>query len=118
MNFPHWNPAILHAPGTCQACDQHPGLHTVREAWGIAYTGQPVGEPIPGQPVILPCPSDYRYGVGMRTTPPEPEPVTCAGAGLTTDTCTGMWHDTYVGDKIPELCPDCGATDARPVPGE
>lgn len=39
IQYPHCDPRILHAPGTCEYCDQS-GLQEVREAWGIAFTNK------------------------------------------------------------------------------
>ncbi len=37
--FPHCDSRILHK-GDCQYCDAHPEWQELREAWGIAFTGQ------------------------------------------------------------------------------
>lgn len=37
--FPHCDARILHAPGTCEYCDQVPEWQLLRRAWGIAFTG-------------------------------------------------------------------------------
>ncbi len=39
VTFPHCDARILHPPGECHYCDKS-GLQEVREAWGIAFTGQ------------------------------------------------------------------------------
>lgn len=38
--FPHCDQRILHAPSICEYCDRHPEWQALREAWGIAFTGQ------------------------------------------------------------------------------
>lgn len=37
--FPHCDQRVLHAPGECQYCDEHPEWQALRIAWGIAFTG-------------------------------------------------------------------------------
>jgi hypothetical protein len=37
--FPHCDSAVLHAPGECEYCDGRPEWQSLREAWGIAFTG-------------------------------------------------------------------------------
>lgn len=39
---PHWDLAILHAPGECQMCDYVPDLQEWREAHRINFTGRDV----------------------------------------------------------------------------
>lgn len=58
--FPHCDTAILHAPGVCDYCDDHPDWQQLREAWGIAFTGD--------APKVrqLPCPSDFRRPGGVN----------------------------------------------------
>lgn len=41
--FPHCDPRVLHRPGDCTYCDRRPQWQELREAWGIAFTGQPTG---------------------------------------------------------------------------
>ena len=48
--FPHCDPRILHPRGECKVCDDS-GLHAVRDAWGMCYTGQV-------ERGKLPCPAD------------------------------------------------------------
>lgn len=44
MQFPHCDSRVLHEPGVCEYCDDHPDWQTLRRAWGIAFTGcQPRG---------------------------------------------------------------------------
>lgn len=38
-SFPHCDQAVLHAPGECEYCDGCPEWQSLREAWGIAFTG-------------------------------------------------------------------------------
>lgn len=62
LTAPHCDPAVLHAPGICRYCDEHPDWQALRRLWGICFTGQ--------QPVIISggtfsyeliaCPSDIR----------------------------------------------------------
>lgn len=54
--LPHCDQRVLHRPGTCRYCDEHPEMQATRMIWGIAYTGESpkVGE--------LPCPSDAIRG--------------------------------------------------------
>lgn len=37
--FPHCDQRILHKPGECEFCDEHPDWQELRKAWGIAFTG-------------------------------------------------------------------------------
>lgn len=55
--FPHCDARVLHPRGSCQYCDDHPEWQKLREAWGVAFTGQ---EPTikPGFK-MLPCPADF-----------------------------------------------------------
>jgi hypothetical protein len=54
--FPHCDARVLHAPKTCDYCDQHPEWQALRVAWGIAFTGwTPEGSE-------LPCPADHSRG--------------------------------------------------------
>lgn len=51
--FPHCDQRILHKPGTCAHCDGHPLWQQLRDAWGVAFTGEaPVGDQVP-------CPADH-----------------------------------------------------------
>jgi hypothetical protein len=78
MQFPHCDSRVLHAKNECRYCDARPEWQALREAWGIAFTGQtPVGIAAPvnfgddgrryryevivdrGQPAPLPCPADF-----------------------------------------------------------
>lgn len=38
--YPHCDAKILHVPGQCEYCDGHPDWQELREAWGIAFTGE------------------------------------------------------------------------------
>jgi hypothetical protein len=38
--MPHCDADVIHAPGVCQMCDQHPRLQEDRRMAGIPYTGQ------------------------------------------------------------------------------
>lgn len=56
VQFPHCDQRILHAPGECQFCDEHPDWQFLREMWGICFTGYtPEGKE-------LPCPADNTRG--------------------------------------------------------
>lgn len=39
LQFPHCDAKVLHAPGECQFCDNHPDWQRLREVWGICFTG-------------------------------------------------------------------------------
>lgn len=43
MQFPHCDQRVLHAKGRCEFCDRHPDWQKLREAWGIAFTGESTG---------------------------------------------------------------------------
>lgn len=64
--YPHCDPRILHAPGTCDVCDMHPDWQELREHWQIAFTGQtpkPLAEPSwSSEGPVLPCPADLIRG--------------------------------------------------------
>lgn len=81
--LPHCDTAVLHAPGSCTYCDRHPEWQALRQAWGIAYTGQ---WPADGQ---LPCPSDARRGTGGAHTwggnTPRPHRAYWTSPGTWTD---------------------------------
>lgn len=49
--FPHCDQRILHAPGECELCDEHPEWQELRSAWRICFTGY---EPDKNE---LPCPA-------------------------------------------------------------
>lgn len=56
QQFPHCDQRILHAPGECEVCDEHPLWQDLRIAWGICFTGyEPDNKEIP-------CPADYARG--------------------------------------------------------
>lgn len=56
--FPHCDPRVLHSPGECEFCDQHPDWQALRMAWGIAFTGW-----IPDESKHeLPCPANFARG--------------------------------------------------------
>lgn len=59
---PHCDQLVLHAPGECRYCDANPDWQTLRELWGIAFTGH-----APGAHQV-PCPSDQRRGTGQAHT--------------------------------------------------
>lgn len=60
---PHCDQSVLHSPGVCPYCDEHPDWQALRRLWGIAFTGQE-----PQQLGVywreVPCPSDQRRGTG------------------------------------------------------
>jgi hypothetical protein len=48
LQFPHCDQRVLHAPGECDYCDEHPEWQDLRLAWGIAFTGYtPEGNELP-----------------------------------------------------------------------
>lgn len=53
--FPHCDPRVIHPKGVCQYCDES-GLQEVREAWNIAFTGQPDSRKTP-------CPAEVARGM-------------------------------------------------------
>lgn len=85
--FPHCDSRVLHGPGECRYCDSHPEWQELRQAWGIAFTGQPLGAisaaDVEGQGgsrsfaiswltaqsrprVMLPCPADFARPAGAQ----------------------------------------------------
>jgi len=59
--FPHCDQRILHKPGTCAYCDGHPLWQQLRDAWGVAFTGEaPVGDQVP-------CPADHARPPGSES---------------------------------------------------
>lgn len=56
--FPHCDQRILHAPGECRYCDEHPEWQALRRAWGINFTGHDE----PG--TITLCPADIARPAG------------------------------------------------------
>jgi hypothetical protein len=53
--FPHCDSRVLHAPGECVYCDEHPDWQELREVWGINFTGH--------QEVLkMQCPADRARG--------------------------------------------------------
>jgi hypothetical protein len=36
--FPHCNPKVLHAPGECRYCDDHPDWQKLRKAWELPFS--------------------------------------------------------------------------------
>lgn len=38
--FPHCDALILHRPGQCEYCDEHPDWQELRELWQINFTGE------------------------------------------------------------------------------
>jgi len=55
--MPHCDERVLHAPGECHYCDEHPDWQALRALWGIAFTGHRPG------PDQMACPSDFRRGL-------------------------------------------------------
>lgn len=51
--FPHCDSAVLHKPGDCKYCDEHPDWQELRERWRINFTGET-------DPEKAPCPSTLR----------------------------------------------------------
>lgn len=63
---PHCDPAILHAPGECQFCDDLPEWQALRQLWGICFTGHEpiiINGPMYAYELIA-CPSDIRRPAG------------------------------------------------------
>jgi hypothetical protein len=56
--FPHCDARVLHAPGECSFCDDHPEWQSLRIHWGIAFTGYQPDE----EKKELPCPAWYARG--------------------------------------------------------
>ena len=56
--FPHCDGKVLHAPGECKYCDDHPDWQALRVTWGIAFTGWEPNE----AEKELPCPAWYARG--------------------------------------------------------
>lgn len=96
--FPHCDARILHAPGECEFCDEHPDWQELRKTWMIAFTGhEPVTYDHAGTQV--PCPADFnrppsgdadhrRWAGNVATTA---EPVNETGASKL---CYGnLWSD-------------------------
>lgn len=54
---PHWDLAILHAPGECQMCDYVPDLQAYRAEHNICFTGEVPTMPVEGssRPLKAPC---------------------------------------------------------------
>jgi hypothetical protein len=61
VTLPHCDQSVLHAPGECVHCDQHPEWQALRVMWGVAFTGHPV---VADTNDKVPCPSDYVRGLG------------------------------------------------------
>lgn len=68
--LPHCDQSVLHAPGECKYCDQHPDWQALRVVWGIAFTGHPVDGLNK-----LPCPSDHVRGLGGSNVWPGNRPT-------------------------------------------
>lgn len=68
--FAHCDQAILHAPGECEYCDLYPEWQELRTAWGIAFTGHPVGE----NGAVVPCPADVARPNGVHQQWPGNRP--------------------------------------------
>jgi hypothetical protein len=63
IRFPHCDPRVLHAPNECEYCDAHEDWQTLREMWGINFTGHNKIETEYGTP-YLPCPSEAARPLG------------------------------------------------------
>lgn len=103
--FPHCDQRVLHAPGDCKYCDSHQEWQELRQAWGIAFTGQePVDEEHHKQ---LPCPSDFNRGKSGAHVWGGNYPR----AHLLTDCpdCQGVGYDLKLGDK----CGTCQGSGLR-----
>jgi hypothetical protein len=75
--YPHPDPMVLHRPGLCGACDQHPEWQALRRCWQVAFTGE---DPTADQ---TECPAERRRGrpAVIHTSgnqPGPPHPVTAA----------------------------------------
>lgn len=55
MQFPHCDARILHSPGACVYCDDHPDWQQLRITWGINFTSE-------SEPGLHPCPADAARG--------------------------------------------------------
>jgi hypothetical protein len=53
--FPHCDPRILHTPGECKYCDEHPDWQELRVVWNVNFTG---GK----DPKLTQCPADLARG--------------------------------------------------------
>jgi hypothetical protein len=69
--LPHCDQSVLHAPGECQYCDQHPDWQALRAVWGVAFTGH---TPQADQAKV-PCPSDFVRGTGGAHVWPGNQPT-------------------------------------------
>lgn len=68
QQFPHCDQRILHAPGECEYCDEHPDWQALRLAWSIAFTGWTPDE-TKNKQKELPCPADYNRGDNHKLWP-------------------------------------------------
>jgi hypothetical protein len=75
--LPHCDQSVLHAPGECKYCDEHPDWQALRVVWGIAFTGHPPKN----SGAKLPCPSDYVRGYGGAHEWPGNRPDPFGGGG-------------------------------------
>jgi hypothetical protein len=83
--FPHCDIAVLHAPGACAYCDARPEWQELRQGWGIQFTGVP---PEAGE---LPCPSDFRRGIGGAHTWGGNRPTRADPATLPAESAASRW---------------------------
>jgi hypothetical protein len=49
--YPHCDQRVLHAPGECRYCDEHPDWQELRRTWNINFTGKK-------EPGKSPCPAE------------------------------------------------------------
>ena len=61
VQYPHCDSRILHAPGECKYCDNHPEWQADRVVKHIAFTGH---SPLEGQ---VPCPADVARPPGSES---------------------------------------------------
>lgn len=91
--FPHCDQRILHKPGTCLYCDGHPLWQELRDAWGIAFTGE---TPIADQ---LPCPADHARPAGSEADHRQwggNKPTSASGANWPPETPASI---AFYGDR-------------------
>lgn len=107
--MPHCDSAVLHAPGTCEYCDEFPEWQRARQAWGIAFTSYP---PKNGQ---LPCPSEVRRDIDViNKWPGNRHSPTVASTTMPTTppTTSPTVQPTAPPSRVPigvvnAVCPDC-----------
>lgn len=56
--FPHCDSRVLHAPGECKYCDEHPEWQELREVWDINFTGK-------NDPDKMICPAERHRSIDV-----------------------------------------------------